>query len=86
MAFLGTLIPNYTFYLSVARLPAGIMSILISTIPLIAFPIALALGIDRFSLRRMIGILLGLTGVLADRAAPGQPAGSRRWWPSCPSP
>ena len=64
VAFLGTLIPNYTFYVSVARLPAGIMSILISTIPLIAFPIALALKTDKFSTRRMIGILLGLSGVL----------------------
>ncbi|NEY91015.1 DMT family transporter [Rhodobacteraceae bacterium KMS-5] len=64
VAFLGTLIPNYTFYLSVARLPAGIMSIIIATIPLIAFPIALALGMDRFSMRRIVGIVLGLSGVL----------------------
>jgi drug/metabolite transporter (DMT)-like permease len=64
VAFLGTLIPNYTFYVSVARLPSGIMSIIIATIPLMAFPIAMALGLDRFSLRRMIGILLGLSGVL----------------------
>lgn len=64
VAILGTLIPNFTFYFSVARLPSGIMSILISTIPLIAFPIALALGMDRFSGKRMLGILLGLSGVL----------------------
>jgi drug/metabolite transporter (DMT)-like permease len=64
VAFLGTLIPNYTFYVSVARLPSGIMSIIIATIPLMAFPIAMALGLDRFNLRRMIGILLGLSGVL----------------------
>lgn len=64
VAFLGTLIPNFTFYTSIARLPSGIMSILISTIPLIAFPIALAMRADRFSPRRMLGILLGLSGVL----------------------
>ena len=64
VAFLGTLIPNYTFYLSVARLPSGIMSIIIATIPLMAFPIALGLGMDRFSPRRMVGIVLGLSGVL----------------------
>ena len=28
VALLGTLIPNFTFYYSVARLPAGIMSII----------------------------------------------------------
>ena len=64
VALLGTLIPNFTFYLSAARLPSGIMSIIISTIPLIAFPIALMLGMDRFSWRRLAGLGLGLTGVL----------------------
>lgn len=70
VAVLGTVIPNATFYISVARLPAGIMSLLISTVPMIAFPLALALGMDRFSLRRLAGLLLGLCGVLLI-AAPG---------------
>lgn len=63
VAILGTLVPNTTFYISVARLPSGIMSILISAVPLIALPIALALGTDRFSWARLTGLLLGLTGV-----------------------
>lgn len=64
VALLGTVVPNFTFYTSAARLPSGIMSIIISTIPLIAFPINLALGMDRFDLRRVLGLALGLTGVL----------------------
>ena len=64
VAFLGTLIPNYTFYVSVAPVPLNNMSIIIATIPLIAFPMAMALGMDKFSPRRMLGILLGLSGVL----------------------
>jgi drug/metabolite transporter (DMT)-like permease len=63
VALLGTIIPNFTFYLSVQRLPAGIMSILISTVPMMAFPLALMLGIDRFSVLRVVGLLLGLLGV-----------------------
>ena len=63
VAVLGTLIPNATFYISVARLPSGIMSILISMVPLLAFPMALALGMDRFSMARLVGLLLGLAGV-----------------------
>lgn len=63
VALLGTLIPNLTFYTSVARLPAGIMSILISMVPLLAFPLALALRLDRFSMARLGGLLLGLCGV-----------------------
>jgi drug/metabolite transporter (DMT)-like permease len=70
VAVLGTLIPNGTFYASVAHLPSGIMSILIAMIPMLAFPMALALGMDRFSGLRMAGLALGLLGV-ALLAVPG---------------
>ncbi len=63
VAFIGTIVPNSTFYYSVAHLPAGVMSILISMVPLLSFPMALALGMDRFSAARLLGLLLGLTGV-----------------------
>jgi len=64
VAVLGTLIPNFTFYFSIARLPSGIMSIIISTIPMMAFPLALFLRTERFSWRRIAGLGLGLGGVL----------------------
>lgn len=63
VAVIGTLIPNGAFYVSIVHLPAGLMSILISTTPLLAFPIALAVGIDRFSMARMAGLVAGLAGV-----------------------
>jgi drug/metabolite transporter (DMT)-like permease len=63
IAVIGTLIPNTTFYISVERLPAGIMSILIATVPILAFPLALALGMDRASPARVTGLLCGLAGV-----------------------
>lgn len=78
IAVIGTIIPNATFYASVVHLPAGVMSILISTVPLIAFPMALALGIDRFSTARMLGLGLGILGV-ALIAAPGGEAISLGW-------
>lgn len=63
IALIGTIIPNSTFYYSVAHLPSGIMSILISAVPLMAFPVAMMLGMDRFSTGRLLGILCGLAGV-----------------------
>jgi len=63
VAVIGTLIPNATFYTSVTHLPAGIMSIIISTIPILAFPMALALGMERFQALRLAGLGLGLAGV-----------------------
>jgi drug/metabolite transporter (DMT)-like permease len=63
IALIGTIIPNYTFYLSVARLPAGIMSIIICTVPMMAYPMAMALGMDRLQGMRLAGLGCGLTGV-----------------------
>ena len=62
-AIIGTLIPNTASYRAAFFLPAGVMSIVIATIPMLAFPIALALGTDWFSWRRMAGLSLGLFGV-----------------------
>lgn len=64
IALIGTIIPNSTSYKAIFVLPSGILSILLSLIPMIAFPIALVLGLERFSLRRFLGLGLGLFGVL----------------------
>lgn len=63
VAILGTVLPNTTSYQAAFHLPSGVMSIIIATVPMFAFPIALALGIDRFSMRRLAGLSLGLFGV-----------------------
>jgi len=70
VAALGTLIQNATFYLSVARLPSGVMSMIISAVPMIAFPLAVVFGMERFGWARLAGLCLGLVSV-ALLAAPG---------------
>lgn len=64
IACLGTLIPNSTSYAALAHVPAGVMSILISMVPIFAFPVALALGVEQFDARRLLGLALGLAGTL----------------------
>ncbi len=63
IALTGTLVPNSASYAAYAQLPAGVMSILLSLVPMMAFPIALALGVDRFSHQRLLGLALGLAAV-----------------------
>ena len=63
IALSGTIIPNAFSYTAAFHLPSGIMSIAIATVPMFAFPIALALGADRFSLSRLVGLVLGICGV-----------------------
>lgn len=64
IALIGSVLPNSASYQAAVHLPSGVMSILLSMIPIWAFPIALALGLDRFEKRRFAGLLLGLTAVL----------------------
>ena len=78
IALAGTVLSGIAYYQAVARLPVGIVVIVISLIPMIAFPMALALGVERFAPSRLAGLALGLLGValialpdasLPDRAA-----------------
>ena len=78
IALIGTLLPQYASYSALPHLPAGLMSILLSLVPMFAFPIDLALALERFHAARLFGLLFGLAGVslivlpeasLPDRAA-----------------
>ncbi len=81
IAGLGTIVPNGFSYLAYPHLPAGIMAIVISAVPMLAFPVALALGTDRFSLLRLLGLICGLIGVaLIALPGAGLPAGVPRLW------
>ena len=83
IALIGTIFPNSASYIAIDKLPSGIISILLSSIPMLAFPIALALGLERFRVRRLAGLGLGLCGVLLlvgpDAALPE--AGMVKWLP-----
>ncbi len=64
IACIGTLLPNTVGYAVAVHLPGAVLSIILSTIPMIAFPIALAMGNDRFSAVKLGGLCLGLFGMI----------------------
>lgn len=64
IALIGTILPNTAGYIAARQLPAGILSITIATVPMMALPLALAMGNDRFSWGRLGGLGLGLMGVV----------------------
>ena len=59
IALIGTLLPNSFSLVAVAQLPAGVMSIVIASVPMFALAIALALRLEAPSFSRLTGILLG---------------------------
>ncbi|MEP5730721.1 MAG: DMT family transporter [Sulfitobacter sp.] len=64
LAMIGAVLPNTISYQVAVHLPAGVMSLLLSVIPMFAFAIALALGNEGFHWRRVMGLGFGLIGVL----------------------
>lgn len=63
IALTGTILPNAFSYRAAMHLPAGVISILLSLVPIISVPIALVLATDRIKARRIWGLLLGLAAV-----------------------
>ncbi|WP_137701465.1 DMT family transporter [Marimonas lutisalis] len=63
IALIGTILPNGASYEAARHLPSGVMSVAIATVPMWAFPIALMLGLDRFSALRVMGLFCGIVGV-----------------------
>lgn len=64
VALLGSVLPSITAYQAAVYLPSGINSIMLSTVPLLAFPLALAMGTDRFGWLRLAGLTCGIIGVV----------------------
>ncbi|WP_136442422.1 DMT family transporter [Pacificoceanicola onchidii] len=63
VALIGSVLPGMASYSAAAHLPAGVLSILLSSVPMLAFPVALALGLENFRVRRLLGLSLGMLGV-----------------------
>ncbi|MCG6901220.1 MAG: DMT family transporter [Rhodobacter sp.] len=64
VALVGTVLPNAVSYQAAVYLPAGVIAILMSSVPMFAFPIALLMANDRFSWIRLGGLVCGLAGVV----------------------
>ena len=64
ITFLSVVIPNIIFYACVAYLDAGVLSISVSVIPLFTYLIALGLRMDKFKVRRVIGLITGFCALL----------------------
>ncbi|MCP5081848.1 MAG: DMT family transporter [Alphaproteobacteria bacterium] len=62
-SILGTSVPGAAYFYAAANLPAGVLSISIAVVPMLTFIAAAALGLDRWSLLRASGVLLGIMSV-----------------------
>lgn len=60
----GIAIPNTSMYFAAPHLPASILAMIVNTVPVIAYPMALFTGLERFNRQRMTGIVLAFLGLM----------------------
>ncbi len=60
----GIVIPNSNMYVAASHLPAGLLAVIVNTVPIVAYPLALLARIEQFDWPRFFGILLALTGLM----------------------
>ena len=72
----GLALPYANLYVTVEHLPAGVMALILATIPIFTYGLAVALGVERIERRRLVGVVCGFAGVmliLAPRASLATP-------------
>lgn len=64
LAVIGITAPNLAYYYAAPHLSAGILSITVSTVPLLTYALMLVLHYESMLIKRMFGILLGMVAIL----------------------
>lgn len=64
IALIGTLIPNSITYQAAVHLPAGLLSIIISLVPMFALLMAIGIRMERFSPIRSLGVVFGAIAMI----------------------
>jgi drug/metabolite transporter (DMT)-like permease len=64
VALLGTAVPSACFYYAAARVPAGILAITVTLVPILTYGLALLLRSELFSASRLTGIMLGALAIV----------------------
>ena len=60
----GSVMPGTLFFYAAPHVPAGILAITVATVPLLTYGASWLLRIDRFSVKRVSGIVAGLMAIV----------------------
>tara|TARA_B100000686_G_scaffold259767_1_gene272310 strand:- start:79 stop:957 length:879 start_codon:yes stop_codon:yes gene_type:complete len=64
LSLIGLTIPSILFFYGAEHLPAGILSITVTLVPILTYVIGYLIGQEIFSFNRLIGVILGITSIL----------------------
>jgi len=60
---IGNAIPSVLFYTSAIKLPAGVLSLTVASVPMLTFVFSAFFGLESFKLIRIVGVLFGVLAV-----------------------
>ena len=60
----GIVIPNTTMYFASPHLPAGLLAVIVNTVPIIAYPLALFARVESFHWTRFSGVCCAIIGLM----------------------
>lgn len=60
----GIVLPNTNMYFAAMHLPAGLLAVIVNTVPIMAYVLSLCLGLESFTWLRLLAIILGCTGLM----------------------
>ncbi|MHB1948241.1 MAG: DMT family transporter [Gammaproteobacteria bacterium] len=60
----GIVIPNTNMYFAAPHLPAGLLALIVNTVPIIAYPLALLARVESFSFVRLTGLISAICGLM----------------------
>lgn len=60
----GIAIPNTAMYFAASHLPASILAMVVNTVPIVAYPMALLARLESFNWQRMLGMMLAVCGLM----------------------
>ncbi len=61
---LGIALPNSNMYFAVQHIPAGLLAVLVNTVPIITYVLAFIFAEERFSWVRFTGVLIAIIGIM----------------------
>ena len=61
---LGIAIPNTLMYYCAAHLPSGLIAVMVNTVPIWIYPLALLFAQEKWNTKRFCAVILGVIGIL----------------------
>lgn len=77
----GSVIPGALLFYAAPHVPAGVLAITIALVPILTYAASWLLSIDAFSIKRLLGIVVGFAAILLVMLPESSlPDPSAQWW------